>query len=143
MIRKITAAFIALFMAIGLVTPAFAAGNIDVKNSSAEVNFPLSIEFNISAESAAEITEIRLHYGLNNITFANVTAEALLDITPASEIDTSWTWDMTMAGGLPPGTHIKYWWTIKDSAGNIMSTDVNVVYFDDSRYEWQKISRDK
>ncbi|HXX59100.1 MAG TPA: peptidase MA family metallohydrolase, partial [Dehalococcoidales bacterium] len=139
MIKKIIGLAIVLVMIIGFSVPAQAAG-ISIQNTSLTSTFPTSIKFNISAQSSSPITDIRLHYSVEQTGFINVTAEGIAQFTPASSVTTSWTWDMVRSGGLPTGTVIDYWWTVKDKSGASSSTTPAKVNFDDTRYKWQEIT---
>ncbi|MFC1900224.1 peptidase MA family metallohydrolase [Chloroflexota bacterium] len=109
-------------------------------SSSVEADFPLTLKFKISAESSSEITDIRLHYRTNIESFAMVTSEAFIEFEPDTSVETEWSWDMRKTGGLPPGTSMKYWWTIKDASGNTVKTDPTSIKFDDNRHDWQSLT---
>jgi hypothetical protein len=126
-----------------LIVPSVSAQNgLTVTNSSVQVNFPLSITFNVSAQSNVSITEIRLRYAVENLGFADVTAEALVTFVPATTVDAEWEWDMRYIGGLPPGTVIEYFWICKDASGAIVETERQQIAFDDTRFSWQVITAD-
>jgi hypothetical protein len=108
--------------------------------SSVELDFPLKLLFKISADSANQITDIRLHYSTNIESFAPITSEAFIIFTPDTAIDAEWLWDMRKTGGLPPGTNIKYWWTVKDASGSRVETTPTSIKFDDNRYDWQSLT---
>ncbi|MFC1921208.1 peptidase MA family metallohydrolase [Chloroflexota bacterium] len=115
------------------------AGNIQC-TSSVETDFPLKLNFKISAESTNKITDIRLHYSTNMESFAPVTSEAFIQFIPNTSVDTQWSWDMRKTGGLPPGTIIEYWWTVTDAGGGRTETVPTSISFDDNRYDWQSLS---
>jgi hypothetical protein len=50
---------------------------------------------------------------------------------------------MRRAGGLPPGTIITYWWTIKDASGMVVETVPVEFLFDDTDYSWQGLTDGK
>ena len=112
---------------------------ISVLNSGVEMHFPSKLIFNLEAESSVEIVDARLHYQVDKMNYARVTSEGWADFTPASRIETNWTWDMRRAS-LPPGAAITYWWTIKDDSGSIVETIPSVAYFDDLRYQWRSLT---
>ncbi len=114
-----------------------------VLDSSVKAEFPLELGFSISAASSVDITDIRLHYVVDRETFAAVTSEVYLEFTPAGAVDAEWTWDMRKTGGLPPGTAIDYWWTVKDTSGEQIVTTKQRVRFDDTRFTWRSITEDK
>ncbi|HXY74233.1 MAG TPA: peptidase MA family metallohydrolase [Dehalococcoidales bacterium] len=139
MIKKIVGLVIILVILIGFSLPVNAAG-ITIKNTSVTPSFPGSIKFDISAQSSTTITDVRLHYSVEASSFIDVTAEGVAQFTPGTSVTTSWTWDMVRSGGLPTGTVVNYWWTVKDASGGSASTTLTQLKFDDTRYSWQEIT---
>ena len=131
-----------LCLAVLTAAPVHAQSGIAAE-SAVTVQFPTSIAFQVSAKSGAIITDIRLHYAVDELGFADVTAEAFVTFTPSATVTASWTWQMVQSGGLPPGTVVSYWWTVKDSAGGVLATAKQQVAFDDARFTWRMISADK
>jgi hypothetical protein len=117
-----------------------AQGELNVINSWAEADFPMSLDFNLSARSNFNITDIRLCYSVDHTSFADVFSEALVDFVPATTVDVSWSLDMVKVGGLPPGSSLDYWWKIKDASGARLETEPVSVRFDDSRYVWDSLT---
>ncbi len=148
MIKKIciTGIFIALFLCLLPLTYAGNAGAQSVTtevisySSSVETDFPLTLRFKISAESSADITDIRLRYSTNIESFAPVTSEAFIEFEPDTDVDEEWSWDMRKTGGLPPGTSIKYNWILRDAEGNSVETEPASIRFKDNRYDWQTVT---
>ena len=141
MVRRVGILFlvVCLFLTAGMV-PAQAQGGLRITDASMEATFPLELSFNISAESDADITDIRLHYRVERRSFADVTSEAYIQFTPARVVETSWDWDMRRTGGLPPGTRIEYWWTVEDASGDTVWTEPVTVQFEDDRFAWQSLA---
>jgi hypothetical protein len=143
MFKKILLLMIVLVMAVVAFAPVQAAGSLKVLSSSADVSFPQSINFKVSAQSDAKITDIRLQYTVDMIGFATIINEAYVPIQSSTKIDTQWTWDLTKIGGLPPGTTIRYQWLLKDANGTSIKTPLTEVKFDDGRHTWQSLVQDK
>ncbi len=121
-----------------------AQGGLAVLDNSAEVEFPLKLHFNLSAESDVNITDIRLHYTVTSReSYARVTSEGYVKFVPDTAVDVQWAWDMRRTGGLPPGSNIEYWWTVKDSSGDVIKTTPLSVRFEDNRYSWLSLTEDK
>lgn len=114
-----------------------------VLSSSTDVNFPASLRFNLSATSDANIVDIRLRYQVDHIGFAQVTSEVFIEFVPATRVSVNWNWDMRRTGGLPPGAAIDYWWTVTDATGNKVETQPARLAFEDKRYAWRSLTRDK
>jgi hypothetical protein len=143
MIKKI--AFIGLIiLLLGILMPAglTADSSLSVTGSSVTVNFPASLTFNITAVSDVNITDIRLHYIVNRISFAQIVSEIAVQFTPATRVTAQWVWDMRMSGGMPPGSSIDCWWTVTDASGETLETAPSGVPIEDNRYDWHSITQD-
>jgi hypothetical protein len=142
MIKKI--AFIGLIiLMLGLLMPAGlrAGDSLTITESSVSVNFPASVTFNINATSDTNITDIRLHYIVNRMTFAKIVSEIAVQFTPATSVKAQWVWDMRMSGGMPPGSSIDCWWTVTDASGGTLETAPATVPLEDNRYDWRSITQ--
>lgn len=140
MIKKLTVFAAVLILLLSLASPLRAEGNLSIVQSSAETAFPDTLTFNVSAQSAADITDIRLHYAIERQGFASITSEVAADFKSSKKADASWTLEMVRLGGLPPGTVIDYWWTVGDVTGNKVDSPKSQVRFEDKRYNWKSIS---
>jgi hypothetical protein len=117
-----------------------AQGGLTILDSSAQLEFPSELTFNLSAQSDVNITDIRLHYTVDQLSHAQVTSEVYIEFVPATTVDASWTWDMRRTGGLPPGAGVAYWWTVADERGNQTKTTPVPIQFDDTRYPWSNLT---
>ena len=148
-LKKATGHWSGLVLALCLVLstasaiPIEARDGLSVLNSSVQAEFPLQLSFNLSAQSDVEITDIRLHYVVDQASFAQVTSEVYIEFTPSSTVDARWTWDMRKTGGLPPGSSVDYWWTVEDAKGKTVETPSARVQFDDARYSWRSLTDGK
>ena len=79
-----------------------------ILDSSVQVDFPTRLDFSLSARSDVNITDIRLNYTVDQISYAQVISEAYIEFAPGLDIEESWSWDMRRTGGLPPGTGVDY-----------------------------------
>jgi len=138
MIRRFT---ITLLLLLIYLMPAAVSAADDVRllDSSTEADFPNTLTFKVRAESADPITRIRLRYEVDKKMYSPTFAEAWPEFQPARNIETAWSWDMRK-GMLPPGARVTYWWVIEDAGGNRLTTPKNIITFDDTRYQWQKVS---
>ncbi len=114
---------------------------IVVQSSSAQVNFPTQITFNLSAKDSVNLVDIRLRYIIVRMSFNKEFSESFIGFNPGTTVQTSWVLDTTQIGGLPPGTALNYWWIIKDASGNQLETKTQEVDFNDNRYQWHNISQ--
>ena len=120
-----------------------AGSGLTVLSSSAEMDFPMELNFSLSAESDVNITDIRLHYTVDRMEHARITSEIYIEFTPATMVSEQWTWDMRKTGGLPPGSSVAYWWTVADAKGNRVETALARVRIEDKRYDWHSLTRGK
>ncbi len=136
---------LAIFLLLAVLFPGLvqAQGGLTILDSSAEVGFPLSLSFSLSAKSDVDITDIRLHYTVDRDSFAQVISEAYIDFAPDTAVDVSWSLDMRRIGGLPPGSAIEYWWTVVDTSGSMQETTPRKVNFEDGRYSWKSLTEGK
>ncbi len=139
MIKK----FILIAVFCGIIT-AFcpvrveAQSELTVTASSAEVVFPMQINFSLKATSGAAITDIRLRYSVDQDNFAEIFAEAYVPFASATSVSARYSLDMRKTGGMPPGTVIRYWWVVTDASRARVVTDPVLTRFDDNRYKWKK-----
>ncbi len=142
MIKKISILLLLLCLFLGILSPGLvqAQGGLTILDSSAQLEFPSKLTFSLSARSDVNITDIRLHYTVDQLSHARVTSEVYIEFVPATTVDASWTWDMRRTGGLPPGAGVEYWWTVEDDNGNQIKTTPVRVQFDDTRYTWGSLT---
>jgi len=138
--RSLLALAICLFLILPSPVLVQAQGGLTILDSSAQVEFPSHLNFSLSAGSDVNITDIRLHYTVDRISFAQVTSEVYIEFAPNTTVDVSWAWDMRRTGGLPPGATIGYWWTVEDAKGAKVKTTPVRVQFDDLRYSWYSLT---
>ena len=142
MIKNITVLAIVFCLMLVVLSPILvqAETELAVLESSAEAEFPYSLNFKLEAESNVNITDIRLHYWVDRDSFAQVTSEVLIKFVLDTSVAVSWTWDMIKSGGLPPGSIIEYWWTVTDADDNRVETTQFQVQFNDERYTWLSLT---
>jgi len=142
MIKKFVLLAFIVCLFLGILSPSLvqAQGGLTILDSSAQLEFPTKLNFSLSAQSGVNITNIRLHYIVDQLSHAQVTSEVYIEFAPANEIDASWTWDMRKTGGLPPGSRLEYWWTVEDAQGDKTETLPVQVQFDDTRYPWRSLT---
>ena len=141
--RKIAIIGVLLCLALSVLAPILvhAQSTITVQSSSAQVDFPSKLTFNLSAKDSVNLTDIRLRYITNRESFAKAFNEAYITFTPSASVNVNWVLDMQKTGGLPPGTMLKYWWVIKDAGNNQLETEPQQIEFNDNRYQWQNVSQ--
>ena len=142
MIKKSIILTLVVCLFLVLLSPGLvqARGGLTILDSSAEADFPSSLSFNLSAESDVDITDIRLRYVVDRISYAQVTSEVYIEFVSAATVDVSWTLEMVKIGGLPPGSSVEYWWVVEDATGEKVETVPVQVQFDDIRYSWDSLT---
>ena len=145
MIKKTGLLVLIVCLFLAFVSPvSVQAGNGPViGDQSVELDFPLKLNFNLSARSDVNITDVRLHYTVDRVSFAQVTSEVYIEFEPATRVEAEWDWDMRRTGGLPPGSTVEYWWTVEDEGGSRIETEPFQVQFDDTRHLWNSFSEGK
>ncbi|MBI2328631.1 MAG: peptidase MA domain-containing protein [Chloroflexi bacterium] len=142
MIKKASIFALVICLLLVLLSPGLvqAQGGLTILDSLAEAEFPLTLRFNLSARSDADVTDIRLHYTVDRESYAQVSSEVYIEFVPATTVAVEWVWDMRRTGGLPPGTSVEYWWTVEDAHGDKIETTPVRTRFDDERYPWQSLT---
>ncbi len=142
MIKKIVAFFLVVCFLVIFVSPGMAqsGSGLRITGSSAEMDFPTSLDFRISAQSDVDITDIRLSYLVERLEHVQIVTEIYVEFERSHSVTTGWLWDMRRTGGLPSGSAISYWWTITDAAGEKVETPPARVLIEDNRYNWRSIT---
>jgi len=131
--------FLPVILALMVVMPSIthAEGGISVVDSTARIYFPSALTFSITAESPTNIVKLRLHYQVDNMSYAQVTDEAWPVFAPSTKVKTEWVWDMRKSV-LPVGATVTYWWTIENTGGDLLTTPTEKITFEDLRHQWKK-----
>jgi hypothetical protein len=145
MIKKTARLVLVIGCLVALFGPGLARADseLTVLASSAEMVFPSSLNFSLSAGSDVNITDIRLHYTVDRMAHAQITSEVYIEFMPATSVSEEWVWDMRKTGGLPPGSSVAYWWTVTDAGGNKVTTDLARIQIEDNRYDWRSLAEGK
>jgi len=145
MIKKATLLALAVCLFLALLSPGLvqAQGELTILDSSAQSEFPYRLNFSLSADSDVNITDIRLHYRVDRMGFAQVTSEVYIEFAPTNTVYIDWPLEMVKIGGLPPGSSVDYWWTVEDAKGDKVETAPVQIKFDDIRYSWQSLTEGK
>ncbi len=145
MIKKASLLALILCLFLFWLSPVSVKANdgLTILGESVEVDFPLKINFSLSAQSDVNITDIRLHYTVDRMNHVEVTSETYLELVPATTVEAVWSWDMRKIGGLPPGSSVGYWWTVTDDKGVQIETEMTKIPVNDARYSWQSLTEGK
>jgi hypothetical protein len=143
--KKVLILVTALFLLLTLIAPVNtqAQSQLIVTDSRANMDFPLSLNFTSQVQSSVNITDVRVRYKIDQMSFADVTTEATVPINSSPQIAVKWSLDMRKIGGLPPGANLDYWWLVKDENGSIVETLPSRFQVTDDRYQWKNLTQDK
>ena len=87
-----------VLLSFGLVQ---AEGKLTILDSSAQAEFPFQLKFSLSVESDVNITDIRLRYAVERVSFAEVTSEVYIEFIHSDVVNIEWALDLRNIGGLP------------------------------------------
>ena len=94
------------------------------------------MDLSVTVEGESDIVAVRLFYR----TVGNrVWAYAYPDFVPANRVTASLNLTGQVSTYLPPGTEVEYYFEIQDSQGNVLRTDLAVVEYEDTRFDWKEI----
>ena len=131
-----------LILLAGLVRPAQAAAAIQIQvvSDAATITFPESLVFQAEFKGAANITNVVLEYGVNQLTCGSVKAKAFPQMTAGADVQVTWTWEMRQSGSLPPGTTVWWRWLVTDGGGGTFTSPQKTILWLDSSHSWQTIT---
>jgi hypothetical protein len=151
LIKKINLAVIPLCILLFLIllSPALAQGQaqgqITVSASDVQVDYPLTINFSAQMKSSSVISDIRLCYQFEQVSFAQAFSEVIVDFTPSATVKAKYSLDLRKigAGALPPGAGINYWWKVRDNGGAKLETSRLKYQVMDNKHKWQNLLEGK
>ncbi len=98
------------------------------------VDFPTAITFTLP-DPPQDVAGAAVVYKVEHHSCAEVSGYAPADMANGPR----WTWDLSDAGGLPPGARITYRWETRDAAGVVSSTPERAFTVEDARYQWREV----
>ena len=116
-----------------------AALQSQVTRNEVTFNFPETATFQLSVDHPVDITSIVLEYGNRQQTCGEVVAKAFPEITPGTQVNAEWTWEMLQSGSLPPGSQLWWRWRITDASGNETVTETKTVTWLDDTHNWKTV----
>ena len=132
-------------MAIPAAYPASAQSQdqIVVSDSTVQTKYPDSLTFSCHVQDNNNITDIRLEYQVQQMSFAQVTSEAEVTFNPSTSVNASYKFNMEEYGQIPPGVDIDYWWKVKDAAGDTLQTTPISYTVYDNDHTWSTLTQGK
>ena len=112
-----------------------AAGDtIRVLSDESTVKFPGNVVLNLRVEADSRITEIRLYY---RVSPSGTWSYTYPQLTRTGEVEAIASLDTSGMNYLPPGTELEYYYSIRDSAGNVVVTRPETFIYIDDRLPWR------
>jgi len=137
----------AISLLLGLANPSiytvvYAVGHavgedIQIVSESQKINFPDEVDFELTVESTAEITEVRL---LFRSLGSRVWAYAYSSFKPGKRVTANHQLATSGNSYVPPGAELEYQYVIRDAAGNTLKTKPATFEYTDTRFDWDKTS---
>ena len=103
-----------------------------------QYTFGEALAFQISAQSAANISAVTLFYRASGDT--RTIADAV-ELTPGLIITAIHPVNLAERS-LTPFTTVEYWWELRDTAGGQLLTAPQTFYYEDNRFAWQTLTQD-
>lgn len=144
-----TVCFLSLLFSVLVLIPGLRPVNaqsptsITVTSSNAQMDYPLVLNFFSQIKASAEITDIRLQYQVEQMSYARVIAETQVIFTPATTVNAKYSLNMLRVGQFPPGLGVDYWWVVKDAALNKFQSSPAHYTVTDNRHTWQNLTEGK
>ena len=112
-----------------------AAGDtIRVLSDESTVKFPGNVVLNLRVEADSDITEVRLYY---RVSPSGTWSYTYPQLTRTGEVEAIASLDTSGMNYLPPGTELEYYYSIRDSAGNVVVTRPETFIYIDDRVPWR------
>ncbi len=115
------------------------AGDIEVREATAESNFPEGILFRVDAESEGIIDEVRVF--IKKANQSGRSSYRSIDVEPGESVNGETLLPSSTGGDyFPPGTKISYYFEVRDKAGGVVRTEETDFVYEDSRFEWLSVT---
>src|SRR5688500_13025883 len=113
--QRLLAAILALAaLTVTAAMPVRADGDVTVRSSEAQVNFPRGVSFRLEAESATTITDVQLQVNTPGQRYGSAVRNVRPTFVAGPRVNASWSWPR-FGGQLPPGAEITYRWRITEA----------------------------
>lgn len=112
-------------------------GAIQVLEIRQQVNFPGGVGLTLTAESDADIVEVRVYFrAAGNRRWGY----AYADFKPGSLITATRSIPVSEAAYLAPGVDLEYYFKIRDAHGAVLNTEHSTVEYLDNRFDWRRVN---
>jgi len=114
-----------------------AGGAIQVLEMRQQVNFPDGVGLTITAESDADIVEVRVYFRAAG---SRKWGYAYADFEPGSRVVATRSIPANEAAYLAPGVDVEYFYQIRDAQGAVLKTERSIVEYLDDRFDWRRVN---
>ena len=114
-----------------------AGGAIQVLEMRQQVNFPDGVGLTLTAESDADIVEVRVYFRAAG---SRRWGYAYADFKPGSLITATRSIPVSEATYLAPGVDVEYYFQIRDAHGAVLKTERSTVEYLDNRFDWKRVN---
>jgi hypothetical protein len=116
-----------------------AQSGVQLVSDNASLSFPNTATFQAEFKSGANITSVVLEYGLDQLTCGTVIAKGYPQLTPATDVQVQWAWDMRQSGSVAPGATLWWQWLVEDANGSKFTSPKQTILWLDDVHNWQVI----
>ena len=114
-----------------------ADGAIQVLEMRQQVNFPDGVGLTLTAESDADIVEVRVYFRAAG---SRKWGYAYADFEPASRVVATRSIPVSEAAYLAPGVDVEYYYQIRDAHGAVLKTERATIEYLDDRFDWRRVN---
>ncbi len=133
----LAAALMALAVTLSTFDAYAAGGAIRVLEAREHVDFPNGVGLSVTAESDADIVEVRVFFRASN---SRTWGYAYADFSPGSRVVATQSIPDGETAYLAPGVDVEYYFLIKDAHGSVLKTDRTIIEYLDDRYDWERVT---
>jgi hypothetical protein len=120
-------------------SPLVQNGPIQIGQTEIINDYPETVSFEVDAESSAgTIDSVEFNLAIRGDTSTSMEPA---EFEPGPTVAARYVWK-TLRDSIPPGTPIRYSWTVRDDAGNKVTTEPVDYTVVDSRFSWKMLEND-
>ncbi len=133
----LAAVLLAVSAAFALPRVQAASGAIQVLEMRQQVNFPDGVGLMLTAESDADIVEVRVYFRAAG---SRKWGYAYADFEPGSRIVATRSIPVSEAAYLAPGVDVEYYYQIRDAHGAVLKTERSTIEYLDYSFDWRRVN---
>jgi len=126
---------LAASICVGPIASASVQPPIIVAEQRAQIDFPLTVTFLLSATVPVPVDRAELRYRTSGHEFSNA---AVVEFEETSEVQSQYTVDAQI-DYIEPGVDISYYWIFGNRDGPVAQTDPSTLTWIDGSFDWERI----